>query len=305
MARRLLLVLGVCLFALTWSGKSHAVDYVQLYNLGKFQLQKKRYFDAIKTFYRVTTQTARGKRSFGAHYYLAKAYYWFPDIQKAMSTLAKAKTLIKRGAQKRAYKTLLGQIKALYSSLKIEPEVDPDEVGKLQIKIKAKTVFSHKHKRRYFRLLQKRLKKQGGILITKTLYLPKGDYEITINRPQCLKLALTKDEKVVRDVSVSGAALQVTLKAKASCQCIGGQKLTKDGNKLFCACPAGTGWNKKKQRCEVVKQTPVAAIIGGSVGAAVVVGGVIAAVVIINSGDFIQRPVQSGGSKVMTLWQAK
>jgi hypothetical protein len=300
-----MLLVCVCLLALSWSSKSEAADYVQLYNLGKFQLQNKRYFDAIKTFYRVTTQTARGKRSFGAHYYLAQAYYWFPDIQKAMATLAKAKTLIKRKAHKRAYNKLMSQIKALYSSLKIEPEVDPDEVGKLRIKIKAKSVFSHKHKRRYFRLLQKKLKKQGGILITKPLYLPKGDYDISIARPQCLKLALTQDDKVTRDVSISGASVSVTLKGKASCQCIGGQKLTKDGSKLFCACPAGTGWNKKKKRCEVVKQTPVAAIIGGSVGAAVVVGGVIAAVVILNSGEFNQRPVQTGGAKTMTLWQAK
>ena len=66
------------------------VDFLQKYERGKIMLRRKLYFDAIKEFHVAVTQTEKGRRHFGVHYYLARAYYWLPDIQKAMNQFVPA-----------------------------------------------------------------------------------------------------------------------------------------------------------------------------------------------------------------------
>ncbi len=245
------------------------VDFLQRYERGKIMLRQRLYFDAVKEFYVAITKTERGRRHFGAHYYLAKAYYWLPDIQNAMKMLDKAKALAKNATQRRAYRKLLAQIKNLYSAILFEPEVDPEEVGKLQLVITPKSAFSHAHKRRYFAIFLKRLKRNGGVILNnRPIFLPKGDYNIKLKKPQCLKYGLVQDGKIVNEVSVEDEIAKIAVQEKRSCSCLGGQKIYKDGNRLYCSCPPNMGWDAKKKRCNIVKKInpwPWVAVIGGVV----------------------------------------
>ena len=64
------------------STSAHAVDFQLTYRQGKLFLKQKLFFDAVKAFHQVITQTARGKRHFGAHFYLAQAYSGLPISKK-------------------------------------------------------------------------------------------------------------------------------------------------------------------------------------------------------------------------------
>ncbi|MCB9639244.1 MAG: tetratricopeptide repeat protein [Myxococcales bacterium] len=271
---------------LFWSGQAQAEpDFVRFYERGKLRMRQRLFFDAIKDF-NVAIRTEKGSQHFAAHYHLARAYYWLPDIQKAVQMLERAKGLIKNSRQRAALDGLMRKIKDYYGAFKISPEVDPEEVGKLQLQIKPKSPFSNAHKRRYYNLFSKRLKRQGGFALnSKEIFLPKGDYEITIKKNQCLKYGLFEGSKVVTEGTIGDAPMQLSLKEKPSCQCTGGQKLYKEKARLYCACKVGSAWDEKAQICKLVRANNVPWIIGGTVIGLAVAGGVVATVVILATGS--------------------
>jgi tetratricopeptide (TPR) repeat protein len=282
---------------------AQSVDFQEKYTQGRLFFRQKLYFDAVKALHQAVTQTQQGKKHFGAHYYLAHAYYWVPDIQKAMEMLEKAKPLIRTAQHREVYNRLLQSIKSLYSQIVFVPEVDPDEVGKVQIVLTPKVAFSHKHRERYFKLFSDRLKKEGGLrLDNKPIFLPKGDYEISIERDQCLKLGLFLGENIARDITIGDEALSLNVRAQQSCNCPSNQKIFTEGKRLYCACPQGTGWNKDKNICEVVKQVnPWPWIITGI--SVVAVGGTVAIIYAATQGDNRRGFQLTGpGGKEVTLW---
>lgn len=255
------------------------LDFRQRYERGKLLLQRRMFADAISEL-KKASYTSRGRNHFGVHYYLAVAYYWLPDIQKANQSLMTAKRFATRPTHKQALRKMYNRIKQLYSTVTIAPEVDPDEVGRLRMTFKPKIAFGSQHKQRYLRLLNKRLKATGLVPNSRPFYVPKGDYEITISTPQCLRYTLAIGGQKATNVTVGDGGTQFTLKAGQSCTCTGGQKQYGQGKKMYCACPPGTGWNKSKQRCEVgVNPVPwIAAGVGILVaGAAAVVIGLVVA----------------------------
>ena len=304
MRKKLVFVLGALVFM--YSTNALAVDFVQKYARGKLLLKRKFYFDAIKELSIAVNKTARGKRHFGAHYYLAKAYYWLPDILKAAKMLEKAKALVKNNTQKNAYKQMLRQIGSLYGKLKIEPEVDPEEVGKLKIELKPKSEFSNSHKKRYYRLFDKRLKRQGGLLLNgRPMYLPKGEYTLRVVLPQCLKLKFSIGGKATTDLEIGAGGATAALQEGRSCQCPGGQKEYKDNNKQpYCACAPGSAWDKKERRCKIAKGfDPTPLIIAGGAGVVVIAGATVAAVLLTNNGGIAGvSAVNGSGSGNWKAW---
>lgn len=279
------------------------LDFRQRYERGKLLLQRKMYADAINEL-KKASYTTQGRSFFGVYYYLAYAYYWLPDIRQANLALQSAKRYASRATHREALKKMYTRIQRLYSKVTIVPEVDPDEVGRLRLKLKPKIVFGSQHKQRYLRILNKRLKANGVVPNNRPFYVPKGDYEIVIAEPQCLRYTLIVGGQNASDVSIGDGITQFTLKAGQSCTCTGGQKQYGQGRKMYCACPPGTGWNKDKQRCEVgVNPVPwIAAGVGILVaGAAAVVIGLVVAQ---NDGTdyrLLQNPNGSGGKT--KIWQ--
>ncbi len=265
-------VSALIFFSMVGEVRGQEFEFTQNYERGRLLLQKRFYKEAVKAFTKAV-KTEKGKKHFGAHYYLATAYFWLPDIKKAMEILESAKPLIKGEKHRRAYNKLMAKIKSLYGQIVLVPEVDPDEVGRLQLVLRPKVPFSNRHKRRYYKIMMAKIKKQGGLRITdEPLYLPRGDYEIGIARDQCLSIGLFIEDKIAREISVGDAPISLSVKKKQSCKCPSNQKLFRDGKKLYCACPKGTGWNKEKNRCEVAKKSPLPWILAGA--GVVVVGGV-------------------------------
>lgn len=276
------------LATLLLSPLAEAGSFTQFYLRGKLLYKQRLYVDAIKELNKAI-KTTRGSQSFGAHYYLARAYFWRPNIQKAMETIAKAKELSKNKTQRAAYTKTVQQIRALYGKVTIVPEVDPDEVGRLLFSLKPKAAFSHKHKKRYYRILMKRIKKQGGIRPSTTLYLPKGEYEMGLRRDQCLQYGLFSEEKVARSLEVGDSDISINLKAQKSCQCPSNQiviKNPKNPKKLTCSCAPGSVWDKKKNQCKKAKAPNMLPwILGFGIGGAALIGGAIGVVVAITTAE--------------------
>jgi tetratricopeptide (TPR) repeat protein len=256
-------------------------DFVRFYERGKVRLRQKLYFDAIKDLH-TALQTPQGQKHFGAHYQMALASYWLPDIQQATMYLKKALVLARNDAQREAVQMLRNKIKDHYGVVKLIPDVDPEEVGKLKLLLKPKIPFSDAQKNRYYKSFLARLNRQGGMLLNnKPFYLPKGDYEIAIKMNQCLRYGLSFGKEKVREISVGDDDVNLRLQERASCECKGGQQLYKEKNRSYCACKPGSAWNVKNERCEVAKQTasPWPWLIAG--GGALVVGGAIVAIVLV------------------------
>lgn len=298
--------LACFVLTMTWTlglSSAEAQDTRQLYEQGRLFYRQRLYHDALKAFRKVIN-TAKGKSSFRAHYYLARCYYKTGNIPQAITVLQQAKELQKTADHREAYKRFASKLLALYGKVTLVPEVDPDEVGRVRIKLVPKTAFSNRDKRNYFKGMMAQFKRQGGIkLDNKPLFLPKGEYEISIERDQCLSLGFFQNDKIAREISVGESPTTINVKAQRSCDCPSNQKITKEGKRLYCACPKGTGWNKEKQRCEVVKQAnPWPWVITG-IGV-VVVGGTIATIVAVTQGDG-RRSFQftgPGGGQVQ-LWK--
>jgi hypothetical protein len=266
---RITLIAGIMLACLMAPLLSYAqVDFAQKYTRGKFLLQQKRFLDAQRELYVVVTRTTRGKRHFGAHYYLALAYYRLGMIRESITMLARAKGLIKRPVQKRSRERLLKQINALFGRIKIVPEVDPAEVGPLKLNVTTSTVFSHPQKKRTFRILSKRWKTKG-INLTKTanqtVYLPKGEYgAFSIVLPLCLQYALLRNGGKIKSLTLGNTPITLTLKSQRSCSCPGGQKMVTVGIRRVCRCPEGSVWSQKSNRCEIPKAAPQKSWIGSN-----------------------------------------
>lgn len=279
------------------------LDFRQRYERGKLLLQRKMYADAIAEL-KKASYTVEGRTFFGVYYYLAFAYYWLPDIQQANLALETAKRYVSKDSHREAIKQLYDRIERTYARVTIVPEVDPDEVGRLRLTLKPKIAFTDSHKRRYFRILTKRLQKTGVVPNNRPFFIPKGDYEWNIAQPQCLRYALFSGGSLVSEISIESGLTQLALKAGRSCSCAGGQKMVGTGNKVSCACPAGTGWNETKQRCEVgVNPVPWIALgIGVVVAGATAV--VIGLVVAQNDGTAYRLLRNSGADGAKTkLWQ--
>ncbi len=229
------------------------IDFLQKYERGKILLRRGLYLDAMRELFLAARKTQKGHRHFGAHYYLAVAYYRIGDITRAIKTLNEASKLIKNRRQRQVYNSQMAQIKALFGKLHIVLEVDPEEVGRLKIKIITKTPFSHAQKRRTYRILSKRWLKKGISLSNTTYYLPKGDYSITVAVPQCLQLAFTIGATVMKDITINDQETTLALRAQKSCDCPGGQVAKKIGKKLTCICPKKTVWSTKRQMCILTK----------------------------------------------------
>ncbi|MCB9639243.1 MAG: hypothetical protein H6728_08080 [Myxococcales bacterium] len=291
-------------FCCLWGGHAaHAEpDFVRFYERGKLRLGQRMYFDAIKDL-RIAAGTEKGSQHFAVHYHLARAYYWLPDIQRAMQTVEKATKLAKNNRQREALNDLKRKIKDYYGAFRLAAEVDPEEVGKLKIVFKPKSPFSNAHKRRYFEIFTKRLQRQGGLVLNnKAIFLPKGDYEITIQQNQCLKYGFSSNKQIVRDLTIEDDTAKLALIEKPSCQCTGGQKLFKEKNRVYCACKAGSAWNAQLARCEIARAAnPLPWIFLGA--GILVAGGVVAGVVIaVNSRDLENaQAVSTGGGKIK-LW---
>ncbi len=122
--------------------------------------------------------------------------------------------------------------------------------------------------------------------------------------PQCLQFALTDGEQVVRTISIGEELLNLYLDKKPSCHCIGGQKLYRKGEQLFCACPPGLGWNEKKQRCET-GVNPVPWILAGIGTVVVGTTAVIIGIAVSNAGKFgkavLKNPKKDKNS-LPTIW---
>ncbi|TNE51761.1 MAG: tetratricopeptide repeat protein [Deltaproteobacteria bacterium] len=300
---RWLLAAFVLTLGWNFSAPAQAQDSRQLYEQGKLYYKQRLYHDAKKAFMKLI-KTTQGQQSFNAHYYLARCYYKTGQIGSAITTLQIAKGLMKRNSHREAYKRFASKLLALYGKLTFVPEVDPDEVGRVKLKLVPKTAFSNKDKAAYFNGVMARIKRQGGLkLDNKPIFLPKGEYEISIERDQCLKLGFFEGEKVAGDLSIGDSPVSLSVKAKRSCNCPSNQKVFTEGKRQYCACAKGTGWNKEKQICEVVKQNnPWPWIITG-IGV-VVVGGTVAAVVAVTQNDG-RRSFQftaPGGGQVK-LWK--
>ncbi|MBK04525.1 MAG: hypothetical protein CL920_04225 [Deltaproteobacteria bacterium] len=265
-------MLMVCVWRPSEATAARSGDFVSTYGRAKIMLRQKLYFDAVRDFTRAIN-TTRGRTHFGAHYFLAQAYFWLPDIQQANRYLTIAKGLARNNNQKAALVRLTKKIEALYGKLKLEPEVDPEEVGRLKIVLKPASPFSHKHKVRYSKILFKRLATIGLLLGGRSIYLPKGEYKITIKQPQCLVYGLLRGSNLAKAMTVSSQTTTLRVRAKRSCQCVGGQRIYKKNDKLFCACPEGLGWNKNEQRCEKAFN-PIPWVIAGA-GVLVVTGVVV------------------------------
>lgn len=221
------------------------------YRRGKFYLKKKVYAEAIRELGQVRG-TPEGRRHFGVNYLLAKAYYWKPDIQKAAYYLSKSKSLIKNNNQKMDWAKLFMAVKKEYGKLQIIPYVDPDEVGPLRLQIKSLQSFSNWRKKRYLQARLKTIAKRNGIeLNSKPIYLPKGRYQLKLQRPQCFNFALVQGTKRQEKIQISNSPTRLLLKKQPSCRCQGGQKLYRDGNRQYCACPPGSAWNRVKSKCYV------------------------------------------------------
>jgi tetratricopeptide (TPR) repeat protein len=279
-------------------------DYVRFYERGKLRLQQKMYFDAVKDL-RIATNTGRGKRSFAAHYHLANAFYWLPDIQQAMQIVTKAEALAKNPSQREAIEALKRKIKDYYGVFQITSEVDPEEVGKLQVVIKPKSPFSNAHKRRYFEIFLKRVQRQGGFpLNNKAIFLPKGEYEISIQQNQCLKYGFAQKKELLREITIEEQPTQVALIEKPSCECTGGQKLFREKTRVYCACKAGSAWNPQKARCEIARAAnPLPWIFLGA--GVLLAGGVITGIVIAVNSREMDNAQAIGEKGKIHLWERK
>ncbi len=276
-------LLGVfVLLSVSWWGgiaSAQELDFRQRYVRGKLLYQRKMYADAINEL-KKASYTARGRLYFGVYYYMALSYFWLPDIHLAHKSLQTAKRLGRRSSQKLAVRQLYARIEQLYGRITLVPQVDPDDVGRLRISLKPKIAFSNKHKQRYFRTLRNRLQKTGVVPNNRPFFVPKGDYDVEIMKPQCLKFGFFLGGRLVKELSVGDRTLQVQLKEGRSCSCTGGQKMYTSGKKVYCACRPGTGWNASKKRCEVgVNPIPwiiagVGVVVAGT--SAVIIGAVIA-----------------------------
>jgi hypothetical protein len=240
------------------------IDFVQTYKQARLYLQQKLYPDAINALTDAMTKTKQGKTHFGTHYYLAMAYFWLPEIEKTMEFLQQAEKLAKTPAHRQAVKQLKTQISSLYGILQLIPEIDPDEIGKLNIQLQPKAAFQNQHKQLYFSVLSHKLQQRGGIQLDgNSLFLPKGDYQISIARDQCLQLSLMLDKKHVQEITISEQPLSLQVKARRSCDCLGNQQIYGEGRDIYCSCPVGMGWNNQNKRCEFVeftKECPVGSV---------------------------------------------
>ena len=233
-----------------------AVDFESHYAKGRVLLRRKLYFDAVRELRLAVYKTKRGKRHFGAHYFLALAYFKLPHIEAALQVINDAQKLARSKRKKKFLERVLSQIKQLYGRMAIVPEVDPEELGgKLMVSLKPKIPFNRRHKARYFAIMTKLMQRRGGLALGegKWVWLPKGDYLISVARPRCLVYSLQdpSGKKPVGEISIGDTDLKLALRAASSCQCGGGQQVKKEGKKVYCACPLGTAWSKESKRCIV------------------------------------------------------
>lgn len=280
-----------------------AVDFAQQYERGKLLLKQKYFADAVKALEQAVMMTGRGKRHFGAHYYLAQSLWQMGDVARAKEIIGKARQLIKSNKRvwavskiqnrQRLLRRLERTIDQLFGAWKIIPEVDPETVGRLRIRVEPTTPLENRMKRRVLRYMDKQLRVKGLVLTGKEVYLPKGQYKISIVQPQCLEYGFVLGSTLMREILIGEQPASVAVKAQPSCRCTGGRVPKTEGRKKMCVCPGGTVWDETNKRCVQPK-----AVAGGggktpwiarnwpwitALGVGVVAAGVIIPVVLIES----------------------
>lgn len=243
---------GVLVLLLGWLPVAHGATFGQLYSRGKVLLKQRLYTDAARELQRAS-QTPRGGKHFGTHYFWGLALYRLGRVGAAMEALDKAKGFAQNNTQRGALKRLRTQVKSLFGAFQIVPQVDPDQVGRLKLTLRASAAFSHPQKRRIFGIYKKRWAQRGLRLQGQTFYLPKGSYTISIQKTQCLRYGLVSKQSLVKSFSISSAPVVLSLQEKQSCQCGGGQVVVRTKRRVSCECTKGTVWSQKNKRCEIPK----------------------------------------------------
>lgn len=288
-----------------WIGYLHVahasedVDFGQQYERGKLMIQQQFFSDAVKSLERAVRLTEQGKNHFGAHFLLAGALWKMGDVARAKEVLQRAKQIMARmqrtwavsqvQQRRRMVRALEQKIQELFGVLRIIPEVEPDSVGRLKIRIEPVDEPSQADIKRILRYLDDQLRNKGLVLGGKPIYLPKANYRISIEQPQCLRYALTVGQTVMKEIVISDQEISLAVKEKVSCQCTQGRVLQRNGNRLACVCPTNSIWNAQRNRCETVKVTDSRPWISRNwpwitvAGIAVVAAGVIIPIVVIES----------------------
>lgn len=302
-------VVGLAVPKTVWA--SEEVDFGQQYERGKLLIQQQYFSDAVKALEQAVMLTERGKNHFGAHYLLAGALWKLGDIARAKEILKRAKNIMAKmqrswavsqvQQRRRLVAALEQKLQELFGSLRIIPEVDPESVGRLKIRLEPVDEPTQPDTKRILRYLDDQLRNKGLVLTGKAIYLPKANYRISIEQPQCLRYALTVGQTVMREVLIGEQDISLAVKEKVSCQCTQGRVLQRKGKQLSCVCPGNSMWNAQRNRCDVPK------VVADSrpwiarnwpwitvAGIAVVAAGVIIPVVVIESQNRDREVVLQG-----------
>lgn len=237
------------------------IDFNQQYEYGKVLLQRKLFAEAQKELFEAITKTARGRQHFGAHYYLAFALLRMGEIIRAVSIIERAKNLAQQQVRNKIImqrrlkllSKLEREISESFGVLRIIPEIATQDLERLRLNLTPQQSFTQDAQQRVFRQIAHQLAKQGIALKGQPIYLPKGQYQISIAEPQCLRYGLTIGGTVMRAIDITSRAASLALQAKPSCNCEGGRVLSGSGKNVHCACPRGREWDPTHSRCIVVK----------------------------------------------------
>ncbi len=226
------------------------VDFDENYRSGREMVSQNLYMDAVRLLYPAVFKTSRGKKHFGANYFLGMAYYQVGSVTQAMKVLGTARMLARKRNQRELLYMLLKKINKGFGELQVISEAGADSPKILKIALTPQKSFTDSIQRRAFSIIADLWSKKGiNFENTKTLWLPKGEYFLQIPQPMCLSYAFTIGGAVVSDLNIGDSAVSIGLKDTPSCKCLGGQVLKKEGKKLYCTCPDGKVWTAARKRC--------------------------------------------------------
>ncbi len=275
------LLVGVIGFPVGLATPAHAApEFRQSYIQSKLWIERKMYADALRELLVLKRQTKEGKRHFGVHYHLAVASYYLGAIRQSVMYLKQARTFTDKPRYIRSLRLLSDRIQVLFSPVHIRTKIPVEQVGRLRVILVPKQPLYHPEKKRVFSLMRKRWATRGLVLDNRPVYLPQGEYSISIPRPQCLGVGFAQGKTLIQSLDVK-AQTSLSLVAQGSCRCSGGRIAQKRNNQIACVCPPGTLWTASKKRCVtavVAKKGkgPSPWIWVSVVGAAVVTGSALA-----------------------------
>lgn len=232
------------------------VDFDENYRSGREMVSQNLYMDAVRLLYPAVFKTSRGKKHFGANYFLGMAYYHVGSVTQAMKVLTTARALARKRNQRELLYPLLKKISKDFGELQVISEAGADSPKILKIALTPQKAFTDSIQRRAFSIIADLWSKKGiQFENTKTLWLPKGEYFLQIPQPMCLSYAFTIGGTVVSDLSIGDSAVSIGLKDVPSCKCLGGQVLKIEAKKRYCTCPDGKIWASERKRCILQQST--------------------------------------------------